>query len=298
MLKRLKYNVTKITGGSFKLENRMEEQMTELKKDVSQIMEIVKGEGVMEREFSAKSSYYNWNKEERELKAKVESICERKLMTLFFDLQNTLQRVPSQSEYLKEYMKIAFARIEKEDWYTEIVKEFNQDFIENCVKWRADRAYKSNLIEVMTAMQLESKGYTVFREKYLDYVMGVDLVAIKDNKVWYIHITKDSSFSKDKVLTKGTYRDYWVNYKRFNYQRNFENHVELFYSADEGTNNVVKNGLPLFRFDYVLDALDEQHSFKWDGNNQMAELLAIMKQAGSVNKFCEWKSTNGKLVVK
>ena len=272
--------------------------MTELKKDVARIIEIVKNEGVKERVFSAKSSYYNWSKEERELKAKVENIRERKLMTLFFDLEESLKRLPSQDEYLSEYKKIAFGKIEKQDWYTEIVKAFNQDFIENCIVWRADRAYKSNLIEVMTAMQLESKGYTVFREKYLDMVMGVDLVAIKDGKVWYIHVTKDSSFSKDKVLKKGTYRDYWVNYKRFNYQRNFENHVELFYSNDDNENNVVKNGLPLFKFDYVLDALDEQHSFKWDDNNQMAELMAIMKQAGSVNKFYEWKSTDGKLTVK
>lgn len=272
--------------------------MTELKKDVARIIEIVKGEGVKERVFSAKSSWYEWSREERDLKAKVENIRERKLMTLFFDLENSLKRLPSQSEYLAEYMKIATAKIEKEAWYTEIVKVFNQDFIENCVTWRADRAYKSSLIEIMTAMQLESKGYTVFREKYLDMVMGVDLVAVKDGKVWYIHVTKDSSFSKDKVLKKGTYRDYWVNYNKFNYQRNFENHVELFYSADDSENNVVKNGLPLFKFDYVLDALDEQHAFKYDNNNQMAELMAIMKQAGSVSKFYQWTSTNGKMTVK
>ena len=272
--------------------------MTELQKDVARIMQVVKGEGVKERVFSAKSSWVSWSKEERELKAQVESIFERKLMTLFFDLQNSLKRLPSQSEYLKEYMKIAFDKIEKEAWYTEIVKAFNQDFIENCVTWRADRAYKSSLIEVMTAMQLESKGYTVFRDKYIDMVMGVDLVAVKDGKVWYIHITKDSTFSKGKVLTKGTYRDYWVNYNKFNYERDFRNHVQLFYSADENENNVVKNGLPLFRFDYVMDALDEEHAFTYDDNNQMAELMAIMKQAGSVNKFYTWTSTDNKMVVK
>ena len=272
--------------------------MTELKKDVAKIIEIVKGEGVKERVFSAKSSWYEWSKEERELKARVENVRERKLMTLFFDLENSLQRLPSQEEYLSEYMKIAFGKIEKEAWYTEIVKVFNKDFIENCVTWRADRAYKSSLIEVMTVAQLESKGYTVFREKYLDMVMGVDLVAVKDNKVWYVHVTKDSTFSKGKVLTKGTYRDYWVNYNKFNYERDFRNHVQLFYSNDEGTNNVVKNGLPLFKFDYVMDALDEEHAFTWDDNNQMAELMAIMKQAGSVNKFYEWKSADGKLTVK
>ena len=272
--------------------------MTELKKDVAKIIEIVKNEGVKERVFSAKSSWYEWSKEERELKAKVENVRERKLMTLFFDLEESLKRLPSQKEYLAEYMKIAFSKIEKEAWYTEIVKVFNQEFIENCVTWRADRAYKSSLIEVMTAMQLESKGYTVFREKYLDMVMGIDLVAIKDGKVWYIHVTKDSSFSKDKVLTKGTYRDYWVNYNKFNYERDFRKHVQLFYSNDENENNVVKNGLPLFKFDYVMDALDEQHSFTYDDNNQMAELMAIMKQAGSVSKFYTWTSTNGKLVVK
>ncbi len=45
--------------------------MTELKKDVAKIIEIVKNEGVKERVFSAKSSYYNWSKEERELKAQI-----------------------------------------------------------------------------------------------------------------------------------------------------------------------------------------------------------------------------------
>ena len=272
--------------------------MTELKKDVAKIMQVVKGEGVKERVFSAKSSWYEWSKEERDLKARVENVRERKLMTLFFDLEESLKRLPSQSEYLKEYMKIAFGKIEKEDWYTEIVKVFNKDFIENCVTWRADRAYKSSLIEMMTAAQLESKGYTVFREKYLDMVMGVDLVAIKDSKVWYIHITKDSSFSKGKVLTKGTYRDYWVNYNKFNYERDFRKHVQLFYSNDDSENNVVKNGLPLFRFDYLMDALDEQHAFTWDDNNQMAELMTIMKSAGSVSKFYQWKSADGKMVVK
>ena len=285
-------------GCSFKLKKNGRTEMTELQKDVAQIIEIVKNEGVKERVFSAKSSWYNWSKEERELKAQVESIFERKLMTLFFDLQNSLKRLPSQSEYLNEYMKIAFGKIEKEDWYTEIVKAFNQDFIKSCVTWRADRAYKSSLIEVMTAMQLETKGYTVFREKYLDMVMGVDLVAVKGGKVWYIHITKDSTFSKGKVLTKGTYRDYWINYNKFNYERDFRNHVQLFYSNDEATNNVVKNGLPLFKFDYVIDALDEEHSFKWDDNNQMAELMTIMKNAGSVNKFYQWTSTDNKMVVK
>jgi hypothetical protein len=109
---------------------------------------------------------------------------------------------------------------------------------------------------------------------------------------------KIAHFLKIKFLKKGTYRDYWVNYNKFNYQRNFENHVQLFYSNDENENNVVKNGLPLFKFDYVLDALDEQHSFKYDDNNQMAELMTIMKQAGSVNKFYEWKSTDNKMTVK
>ena len=37
-------------------------------------------------------------------------------MTLIFDLEESLQRVPSQSEYLNEYMKIAFAKIKKDSF--------------------------------------------------------------------------------------------------------------------------------------------------------------------------------------
>ena len=76
-------------GCSLKLKKNGRTEMTELQKDVAQIMQVVKGEGVKERVFSAKSSWYEWSKEERELKAQVENIRERKLMTLFFDLQNS-----------------------------------------------------------------------------------------------------------------------------------------------------------------------------------------------------------------
>ena len=279
---------------NFKKNGRAE--MKELQKDVAQIIEIVKNEGVKERDFSARNNKFDAF--ERDLKAKIEKVFDEKLVTLFYDMRKQLNRIATQEEYTAEYLKIATAKIKQQVWCDEIVAVFNQDFIENCVTWRADRAYKSNLIEVMTAMQLETKGYTVFKELFIDYVAGVDLVAIKDNKVWYIHITKDSTWSRDKVLTKGTYRDYWIDGKKVNYQRNFENHVELFYSNDEGANNTIKNGLPLFRFDYVMDALDERHSFNWDSSNQLNNLMRRLKSYGVANKGYEWTSTNNKMVVK
>jgi hypothetical protein len=64
--------------------------MTELRKDVARIIEVVKNEGVKERVVQRKKSYKFDAKFDRDLKAKVESICERKLMTLFFDLRSNV----------------------------------------------------------------------------------------------------------------------------------------------------------------------------------------------------------------
>lgn len=269
------------------------EKLTKLKKDVIQIMQIINNKGVQEREFSAKSSWYDWTGDEKALKAQVEKVYEKKLMTLFYDLRKKLNRIATQDEYVEAYLKISFNKIEKQSWYN----VWEKDFIQNCVIWRADRAYKSNLIEIMTAEQLEQRGYTVFKELYIDFIAGVDLVAVKDGKCWYIHVTKDSKWAREKVLTKGEYKDYYLNSKKFKYERDFTNHAELFYSNDESENNVVKNGLPLFKFDYLADELGEWNCFNWDNDNQIVSLMKIMKNAGAVYSGYKWKSTNNKLVI-
>ena len=266
---------------------------TELQKDTLQIAQMVSETGIEERVFNAQTSWYDWSREDKEIKRKVESVFEIKLITLFYDMRRKFNRLATQDEYTTEYLKIAMNKIEKQDWYS----VFKDGFIEKCVIWRADRAYKSNLVEITTAYQLEQLGYSVFRELHIDYVAGVDLVAVKDGKCWYIHVTKDSTWSREKVLTKGSYRSYYVNYKAVNFQRNFENHVELFYS-DNSYNNIVNNGLPLFLNSYLENKLDEYSCFKWDSSNQVVELLKSMKSAGAVTYNTKWISTDGKLEIK
>ena len=269
------------------------EKLTELEKDISSIIKIVKNEGVQERVYSADTSFYDWSKEDRALKANVEKVFEVKLITLFYDLRKKYGRIATQDEYTQEYIRIAMNKIEKQDWFS----FFEIDFVKKCVIWRADRAYKSNLVEITTAYQLQRLGYSVFRELHIDYVMGVDLVAVKDNKCWYIHVTKDSTWARDKVLTKGTYRSYYVNYKKVSFERDFEGHVELFYS-DDSYNNIVNNGMPLFTNNYLEKKLDEYSSFNWNEDNQVLELLKSMKSAGAVAYNLEWQSCDGKLVAK
>lgn len=266
-----------------------------IKENATQIMQMLKSGEIEEKVWSRETSWYKWEKDEVELKANVEKLFEKKLMTLFYYLELKLKRLPTQTEYRKEYLRIGMAKAKKQDWYLG-----NQDyFINACLEWRADRAYKSSLIEVMTAMQLQTKGYTVLMNKYVDTIAGVDLVAIKDSKVWYIHITKDSKWAREKVLTKGTYRDYWVNGKNFKFERDFENHVELFYSNDENDNNTVKSGLPLFRFEYLDRKLGNYNSQEWDcEENQIAKLLHVMKNAGALTWNCEWTSNDNKMVLK
>ena len=271
--------------------------LTELEQDILEIIKIVKNEGIKERVHSADTSFYEWTREDRALKAQIEKVFEIKLITLFYDLRKKYGRIATQDEYTQEYLRIAMAKIEKQDWFS----FFEIDFVKSCVIWRSDRAYKSNLVEITTAYQLQKLGYSVFRELYVDYVAGVDLVAVKNGKCWYIHVTKDSKWSRDKVLTKGTYRSYYVNYKKVSFERDFENHVELFYSDDSydyNSNNIVNNGMPLFLDGYLKQKLNDFNSFKWDEDNQVLELLKSMKKAGAVTYKTKWISCDGKLVVK
>ena len=271
------------------------EKITDLQKDVLQIAQMVKNDGIEERVHSAQTSWLTWTASDKEIKRSVESLYENRLITLFYDMRKKLNRLATQDEYVDEYLNIAMAKIVKQDWYN---KNNNEYFVEDCVIWRADRAYKSNSVEITTAYQLEQLGYSVFRELHIDYVAGVDLVAVKDNKVWYIHITKDSKWSRDKVLTKGTYKSYYVNRKAVNYQRNFEGHVELFYSNEGSHNNVVNNGLPLFKNDYLFSEIGNWNSFEWDSDNQVAKLMNSMKSAGAVYREYKWVSTDNKLEIK
>lgn len=208
---------------------------------------------------------------------------------LFWVFEEKYNKIATQDEYVSAYKHYSFQYLKNKNWYDDKDKEF----ITKCIEWRADRAYKSNLIELMTVKQLEMLGYTVFRHKYIDIIMGVDLVAEKDGKCWYIHITKDSEYSRRKVLDKSNYEIRKIDNKSFRFQRDFRRHIKLLYSCDESANNTVENGLPLFRNDYVMDKLDDKYSF--DFNDEYNQLRRLSRSV--VNQTIEFVSSDNKIVV-
>ena len=257
------------------------------KKYEKQLLQIIE-KGIKERVFKVDDTF---TAEQKVLKNNYENhLYMTECVNLFWKFEENYNRIPSQDEYVQAYKYYSFENLKNKNWYDD---DKDKEFIKKCIEWRADRAYKSNLIELMTVKQLETLGYTVFRHKYIDIVMGVDLVAVKDNKCWYIHVTKDSDYSRRKVFDKGNYTNKTLDKKNFRFHRDFTGHVKFLYSCDESANNTIKNGLPLFKNDYVLSKLDDKHSFDfYDEYNQLRRVSrSVIRQT-----IC-FVSTDNKMVV-
>ncbi|MGB4825185.1 MAG: hypothetical protein WBP82_09825 [Leuconostoc mesenteroides] len=257
------------------------------KKYENQILRIIK-KGIKERVFSVDSTFTD---EQKVLKNNYENhLYMTECVNLFWMFEEKYNRIPSQSEYVEAYKYYSFENLKNKSWYDD---DKDKEFITKCIEWRADRAYKSNLIELMTVKQLEMLGYTVFRHKYIDVIMGVDLVVVKDGKCWYIHITKNTDYSRNKVFDKGSYTSKTLDKKNFRFHRDFRRHVKFLYSCNEGKNNTVKNGLPLFKNDYVLSKLDDKHAF--DFNDEYNQLRRLSRSV--IRQTIKFTSTDNKMVV-
>ena len=257
------------------------------KKYENQLLRIIE-KGVKERVFKVEE---NWTDSQKQLKNNYENhLFVSECVNLFWKFEENYNRIPSQDEYVESYKYFAIKSLRATKWYDE---KNDREFLEKCIEWRGDRAYKSNLIELTTVKQLEMLGYTVFRDKYIDIVMGVDLVAVKGSKVWYVHVTKNTDYSRRKVFTKGNYRNMTIDKMNFGFTRDFRKHVKFLYSCKECENNTIKDGLPLFRNDYVLEKLDDKHAFDLnDDNNQLKRLSRSVN-----NRVIEFVSTDNKMVV-
>ena len=257
------------------------------KKYENQLYRIIK-KGVKERVFSVDNTF---TEEQKVLKNNYENhLYMTECVRLFWVFEEKYNKIATQDEYVQAYKHYSFQYLANKSWYDD---KKDKEFITRCIEWRADRAYKSNLIELMTVKQLEMLGYTVFRHKYIDIVMGVDLVAVKDGKCWYIHITKNTDYSRNKVFDKGSYTSKTLDKKNFRFHRDFRRHVKFLYSCNEGKNNTVKNGLPVFKNDYVLSKLDDKHSF--DFNDEYNQLRRLSRSV--IRQTIKFASTDGKMII-
>ena len=257
------------------------------KKYEKQLLQIIE-KGVKERVFSVDSTFTDT---QIVLKNNYENhLYMTECVRLFWTFEEKYNEIATQDEYLEAYKYYSFEYLKNKNWYDD---KKDKEFITKCIEWRADRAYKSNLIELMTVKQLELLGYTVFRHKYIDVIMGVDLVAVKDGKCWYVHVTKDTDYSRRKMFDKGSYTSKTIDKKNFRFHRDFRRHVKFLYSCNEGKNNKIKNGLPVFKNDYVLSKLDDKHSF--DFNDEYNQLRRLSRSVN--NRVIEFVSTDSKLTI-
>ena len=95
------------------------------------------------------------------------------------------------------------------------------------------------------------------------------------------------------MFEKGSYTSKTIDKKNFRFHRDFTRHVKFLYSCNESKKNKIKNGLPVFKNDYVLDKLDDKHSFDfYDEYNQLRRLSRSV-----IRQTIEFVSTDNKIVI-
>ncbi|HCS93119.1 MAG TPA: hypothetical protein DIW15_00215 [Bavariicoccus seileri] len=243
-----------------------------------QAIELVKNEKIKERVFKNDGS---WSVNKTCAKANIENMYKCfEAMYLFDNLLEKYNEVPNQDFYVEEYIKLYRQKIKTNDPF---MFEVGDDFINSCIKWRADRAYKAAIIELVTQAQLEKMGYEVIADKYLDWVMGVDIVAFKASKMWLIHITKDTDFSREKMTKKGSYSGFKINKQSVKFRRDFTEHVALYYQNEECKANTIENGLPFFRCRYIRQQLNDDKAI--DVNDEDNELNRFVKRINEIEEY-------------
>lgn len=172
--------------------------------------------------------------EQQELRFKYENKCYMiEVVSVFNDLLKELGRAPSLKEYAEIYLKKSFHGFKKRVF----VKKEDEGWIKSCMIWRCERAYKSYIYELYVKERIKEiygfENVDIFEHQILDYIMGVDIVAIINDEFHYIHVAKDTIYSKNALKGKKLYKKkFTINDKEFSFKRNFSKHIKLFYKTE------------------------------------------------------------------
>lgn len=209
---------------------------------------------------------------------------------LFDDLIKELGTIPTQTEYVEAGVQRAkefFAEGEKYIYSlrTTHVFEWNEA-LKRSVESRLARTYSSYLIEAQVQVFFKSlNGVKVRSSEYLDLKFGADLVVNYEDKLYYLHIAKNSASSKRMLKEKRNRKAYILkDGKKYWWERDWKDahHLLLFndYPSDrmvEINGNLIFDEAWLKR--YVLKLF--KHG-KCDVKDETSEL----------HKFIEWLNAN------
>lgn len=219
------------------------------------------------------------------------------IATLYSKLKSENGAIPSQREFIEKGLKNAKKFFTEQDTHYIFKTKQNYTFEWNerlitAVKARLARTYSSMLIEEQVKLYL--KEYYDLRllqdNNYVDLTFGADIVVFKDGRVQYLHVAKNSRWSKNMIKEKGHRRPYILhNNKKHYWTREWgkAHHLLLFNEVDSDrmqdvNGNVLFDGRYLERYFNELFTERESEEF-----NEECE----------IRLFYSWMAKNGILEV-
>lgn len=161
-----------------------------------------------------------------------------------------------------------------------------RDEFEEGIRWRLSRMYESFMAEY-SALVIIGECYPfslVFASHDMDLVLGVDMVVVEDDKVIYLHVTKNSEWAWQNLQNKAEKSMYMKNVagKKYWWKRRWtESHEPLFYDLFDSDTTQYVNGYCIFREEYVQEVIDNKLSQDIDdykcGTSELADFHRFLK---------------------
>lgn len=201
-------------------------------------------------EFKQQEYEYHYNTE-------FEKLPDYGVIDLYDDLKKEFGRIPSQTEYIESGLIIA------EDFFTK--KRYSKTFewdesLIKSVKNRLARTYNSYLIESQVELYLKEKtDIRLAFNKMLDKKFGADICILKDDRIYYLHIAKDSKYSRSMLSDKGTRKPFILyNNTKYWWKRNWgKAHHKLLFNFTDDNMMIEINGNYLFNDNYLKKYFEE-----------------------------------------
>lgn len=161
-----------------------------------------------------------------------------------------------------------------------------KDEFEQGIRYRLSRMYESFMAEY-SALAIIGKYYPfsqVFASQDMDLVLGVDMVVVEDDKVVYLHVTKNSKWAGQNLQRKAEKSMYMKNVtgKKYWWERKWtESHEPLLYDLFDSDTTESVNGHHIFREDYIQEVIDNKLSQDIDGykcgTSELADFHRFLK---------------------
>ncbi|MBF4500223.1 hypothetical protein IRY55_02510 [Savagea sp. SN6] len=126
---------------------------------------------------------------------------------------------------------------------------------------RAARSYPSFVAEYTAKLMIEYTypKFKIIENNYLDRMLGSDITIVTpDNKVIYLHVMRDSYYSRHYFINKsGTTGKLWHNGVCNEFDRDFnEAHAQLFYDTNNNKYNLIINDCVFITQAYIKEVID------------------------------------------